>query len=99
MRSMTQDLLEVSLQQFGQTLVLLLARSELVALDVAQGKVSLASAQDDYGVVFSSGELDVSATERLRAALGASRGFVPFFDRGPGYRQLSGREYAEVDVL
>jgi N-methylhydantoinase B len=72
---------------------------EMVALDVAQGKVSLAAARDDYGVVFSSGELDVSATERLRAEQRASRGFVPFFDRGPGYRQLSGREYAEVDVL
>jgi N-methylhydantoinase B len=72
---------------------------ELVALDVAQAKVSLASAQDDYGVVFSSDELDVSATERLRDKLSASRGFVPFFDRGPGYRQLSGRQFAEVDVL
>jgi N-methylhydantoinase B len=72
---------------------------ELVALDVAQRKVSLASARDDYGVVFSSGELDVSATERLRAELRGSRGFVPFFDRGPGYRQLSGREFAEVDVI
>jgi N-methylhydantoinase B len=72
---------------------------ELVALDVAQGKVSAASASDDYGVVFSSGEPDVAATERLRAELRAGRGFIPFFDRGPGYRQLSGREYAEVDVL
>jgi hypothetical protein len=24
---------------------------------------------------------------------------VPFFDRGPGYRQLSGRDYAEVDIV
>jgi N-methylhydantoinase B len=72
---------------------------ELVALDVEQGKVSIASAHDDYGVAFSEGCVDFQATARLRDELRQSRGFVPFFDRGPGYRQLSGREYAEVDVL
>ena len=36
------------------------------------------------------------ATERLRDELRSERGFVPFIDRGPGYRQLSGRDYAEV---
>jgi N-methylhydantoinase B len=35
----------------------------------------------------------------LRAEQRASRGPVPFFDRGPGYRQLSGRESADVDSL
>jgi N-methylhydantoinase B len=75
-----------------------------VALDVTQGKVSLDSARDDYGVVLSWGPngmyvVDQSATQALRARLRSSRGFVPFFDRGPGYRLLSGREYADVDVV
>jgi N-methylhydantoinase B len=72
---------------------------ELVALDVEQGKVSIASAHDDYGVAFSEGSVDLPASARLRHELRQSRGFIPFFDRGPGYRQLSGREYADVDVL
>jgi N-methylhydantoinase B len=74
---------------------------ELVALDVMQGKVSRQSAQTDYGVVFSNSTptVDAQATEVRRAELRASRGFVPFFDRGAGYRQLSGRDYAEVDLL
>jgi N-methylhydantoinase B len=95
--------------------------TSLVALDVLQGKVSAASAREDYGVVLvtaggsastyvasdvSAGatvspdvSIDEAATARLRDELRASRGVVPFFDRGPGYRQLSGREYAEVDLL
>jgi N-methylhydantoinase B len=68
---------------------------DLVALDVVQGKVSESSARDDYGVVLG----DAIATEALRAELRAGRGFVPFFDRGPGYRALSGRDYADVDVV
>jgi N-methylhydantoinase B len=66
-----------------------------------QGKVSRDSASVDYGVVFSdvAWKVDAPATEARRAELRASRGFVPFFDRGPGYRQLSGRDYAEVDLL
>jgi N-methylhydantoinase B len=74
--------------------------ADLVALDVAQGKVSRESAGDDYGVVLSQDfGVDVNKTERRREQLRARRGFVPFFDRGPGYRQLSGRDFAEVDVL
>jgi N-methylhydantoinase B len=74
---------------------------ELVALDVLQGKVSADSAHDHYGVVFAdrSFTVDVEATVALRAEQRASRGPVPFFDRGPGYRQLSGRESADVDSL
>ena len=76
---------------------------ELVALDVTQGKVSAASARDDYGVVLLSTAseciVDMEATERLRDELRAERGSLPFFDRGPGYRQLSGRDFAEVDLL
>jgi N-methylhydantoinase B len=66
-----------------------------VARDVAGGKVSVAGARDDYGVVVG----DESATSALRAELRASRtGEEPFFDRGPGYPVLSGgRTQAEVD--
>jgi N-methylhydantoinase B len=77
---------------------------ELVALDVTQGKVSLSSAQGDYGVALlplpdGSFEVDLDETEALRGELRSRRGFVPFFDRGPGYRLLSGRDYAELDTV
>jgi N-methylhydantoinase B len=72
---------------------------ELVALDVLQGKVSAASARADYGVVLDpDGEIDLSGTEALRRELRSTRGPLPFFDRGPGYRQLSGKDHADVDV-
>jgi len=74
-----------------------------VALDVLQGKVSARAARDDYGVVLAIAaddvRIDVVATEALRARVRAGRGAQPFFDRGPGYRRLAGREHAEVDVL
>jgi N-methylhydantoinase B len=73
---------------------------ELVALDVRQGKVSLGAARSEYGVAFSAAdEIDRVATDALRKQLRASRGVAPFFDRGPGYRLLSGRDSAEVDVV
>ena len=73
---------------------------DLVALDVAQARVSLESARDDYGVVLDDdGLVDVAATARQRRELAAQRGAMPFFDRGPGYRRLSGRDFAEVDLL
>jgi N-methylhydantoinase B len=77
---------------------------QLVALDVTQGKVSLKSGFDDYGVALrpvpdGSYSVDLTATEALRDELRATRAVVPFFDRGPGYRQLSGRDYAEVDLV
>lgn len=67
----------------------------LVELDVRQGKVSLAAAREEYGVIPG----DAAATASLREQLRAARGPLPFFDRGPGYRLLSGREYAEVDLV
>jgi N-methylhydantoinase B len=74
--------------------------AELVALDVVQGKVTLESARDDYGVVLGDDfGVDAEATAERRKELRAQRGFAPFFDRGPGYRQLSGRDFADVDVL
>jgi N-methylhydantoinase B len=73
---------------------------ELVALDVRHGKVSPGSACDEYGVILrADGTPDAEATQRLRERLRSERGALPFFDRGPGYRQLSGRDYAEVDLV
>jgi len=83
----------------------------MVALDVTQGKVSAASARDDYGVVLVATDdgffaPDLAATAALRRRLAAEReaqyaeqGARPFFDRGPGYRRLSGQPFAEVDIL
>jgi N-methylhydantoinase B len=72
----------------------------LVALDVAQAKVTVEAARDEYGVVLrDDADVDMEATERRRDELRAQRGLVPFFDRGPGYRQLSGRDFADVDLL
>jgi N-methylhydantoinase B len=78
----------------------LLRSPDLVALDVVQGKVSVAAAGDDYGVVLApDGESDPKATASLRDRLRASRpGRLPFFDRGPGYKKLSGRAQADVDT-
>ena len=75
-----------------------------VVLDVVQGKVSGAAARAEYGVVLvaASGDEpghDAAATAALRAELRAARGPLPFFDRGPGYRRLAGRDHADVDIL
>lgn len=71
-----------------------------VAADVRDGKVSAGGARDDYGVILTAeGEVDDDATAETRARLGAERGPAPFFDRGPGYRTLSGgRTHAAVDL-
>jgi N-methylhydantoinase B len=68
---------------------------EDVARDVRWGKVSVAGAERDYGVVFA--EIgddptpDPAATEALRARMRSERPErAPFFDRGPGYARLSG---------
>jgi N-methylhydantoinase B len=77
---------------------------ELVTLDVLQGKVTARAAREEYGVVLVPGEddeplIDRAATRVLRDELCATRGPRPFFDRGPGYRRLAGRDHAEVDTL
>ena len=61
------------------------------------------AAREVYGVVVrvvddATFEVDAPATATLRARLRAERGDRPFFDRGPGYRTLAGRDHAEVDV-
>jgi len=76
---------------------------DLVGLDVLEGKVSERAARDDYGVVVrvvddAAFEIDAAATAELRARLVAGRAPRPFFDRGPGYRTLAGRDHADVDV-
>jgi N-methylhydantoinase B len=72
--------------------------AEMVAADVRDGKVSVESARADYGVVLDEGRVpDPAATADLRARLRAERGPAPFFDRGPGYPRLAGRDRADVD--
>jgi N-methylhydantoinase B len=68
---------------------------ELVQRDVIEGKVSLAAARDDYGVVLVPGEsagsciLDEQATVSLRAKLqGRRRKDRPIIDRGDGYEKM-----------
>ncbi|GAA3707435.1 hydantoinase B/oxoprolinase family protein [Nonomuraea antimicrobica] len=69
-----------------------------VAADVRDGKVSIAGALGDYGVVLDGDRIDERATAELRARLRPPGD--RFFDRGPGYAKLSGgRAYAEVDEL
>jgi N-methylhydantoinase B len=77
---------------------------ELVGLDVVHGKVTDRAARDEYGVVVrvidgAAFEIDAEATAALRTELRAGRAPRPFFDRGAGYRQLAGRDHADVDVL
>ncbi|WP_030505362.1 hydantoinase B/oxoprolinase family protein [Microbispora rosea] len=82
--------------------------AEKVAADVRDGKVSPEGAREDYGVVLSVSHdagaadevvVDVEATEHLRGRLRETRP-AAFFDRGPGYPELSGGlSHAEVDTL
>lgn len=53
----------------------------LVELDLRRGLVSAASVSDHYGVVPG----DAEATSRRRAALLATQGPLPMFDRGPQF--------------
>jgi N-methylhydantoinase B len=73
-----------------------------VAADVRDGKVSVAGAREDYGVVVTGEEsrADEPATTELRERMRAERGPAPFFDRGPGFPTLSGgRTHADVDTV
>ncbi len=64
---------------------------EDVLRDVRWGKVSPTGAEVDYGVLLDGDAVDAAATEALRTRLRAERpADAPFFDRGPGYAQLSG---------
>jgi N-methylhydantoinase B len=77
---------------------------DLVCRDVLWGKVSRDGAATDYGVVVvgdDDPQVDLPATEQLRAHLRAERGEPRFFDRGPGYARLDpdGRPFPEVDLL
>ena len=68
---------------------------DAVLRDVRWGKVSVAGALADYGVVVTgvrdSFEIDHAATVAARAELAAQvPPDAPFFDRGPGYARLSG---------
>jgi N-methylhydantoinase B len=76
-----------------------------VLRDLRWGKVSMAGARADYGVVVTGDAddpvLDEPATAALRDELRSARsGDAPFFDRGPGYARLSGgAQAADVDYL
>ena len=78
---------------------------ELVRRDVLWGKVSRAAAERDYGVVVTGPddgpEVDLAATQAVRARLRDERGAPPFFDRGPGYARLDpeGRPHPDVDLV
>jgi N-methylhydantoinase B len=66
--------------------------TEMVLLDVIQGKVSEQSARESYGVVLlGKGDdlrVDVHETERLRRDMASIRGEVDLIDRGPGYARM-----------
>ena len=78
----------------------------MVVRDVVWGKVSAESALADYGVVLT-GSRDTddlawaeTATSTERERIRGGRGEDAFFDRGPGYAQLSGgADSAAVDWL
>jgi N-methylhydantoinase B len=69
----------------------------LVRIDVDQGKVSLAAAKRDYGVVLKRAKgadehtINEKATAALRTKLRKARGGkkLPVIDRGPGYEKLA----------
>ncbi|WP_129662995.1 hydantoinase B/oxoprolinase family protein [Phytoactinopolyspora endophytica] len=76
-----------------------------VMRDIRWRKVSFEGARADYGVVVhgtaDEPTLDEAASDELRASRGERRtADEPFFDRGPGYAQLSGgHSAADVDWL
>ena len=78
---------------------------DLVVRDVRWHKVSPEGALRDYGVVVTGSvddnlSYDSAATRSQRMQLRAARGNRAFFDRGPGYAELSGgADAADVDWL
>ncbi len=72
----------------------LLRDPQLVAHDLAEGKVTLAGASGSYGVVIDDGQVDVAATEALRAEVKQermSRSTAPARDSGNSYEPGSGK--------
>jgi N-methylhydantoinase B len=68
---------------------------DLVLRDVVEGRVSLAAAQADYGVVFEDGGdssepvIDEAATKELRAKIAKARKApLSMIDRGDGYEKM-----------
>jgi N-methylhydantoinase B len=68
---------------------------DLVLCDVVEGRVSLASAEADYGVVFKDTGtadqpvIDEAATKQRRADIGKTRKTPPdMIDRGEGYEKM-----------
>ncbi|WP_417612231.1 hydantoinase B/oxoprolinase family protein [Parasphingorhabdus sp.] len=70
--------------------------SELVALEIRQGLVSIEGARE-YGVIINEDiTVDQEGTDKLRAELKASRGELPLFDCGPSIETL--RENCEAET-
>jgi N-methylhydantoinase B len=66
---------------------------ELVLRDVIEGRVSLAAAEADYGVVFNGSAdqpvIDEAATKQRRAEMAKSQNTaLPMIDRGAGYEKM-----------
>jgi N-methylhydantoinase B len=68
---------------------------ELVLRDVVEGRVSLAAAESDYGVVFENvgvaeqNVIDEAATRRRRAEMAKAQTTpLPMIDRGEGYEKM-----------
>ncbi|MGA7788362.1 MAG: hypothetical protein WCA56_09375, partial [Xanthobacteraceae bacterium] len=71
-----------------------------VLRDVIDGKVSLSSARDDYGVVLRAGKdggaatIDVPATDQLREERRVGRQTAPaIIDRGEGFEKMLRGEF------
>jgi N-methylhydantoinase B len=67
--------------------------TELVLKDVIEGRVSVQSASDDYGVILvqdtEGSEIDGAATMARRAQVLSKRtGALPMIDRGEGFEKM-----------
>lgn len=70
---------------------------DLVALEVAQGLVSVDGARR-YGVVIDGRTVDAEATETLRTTMRAERDELPLFDRGPELEVILERALEETGL-